>query len=465
MFRVGADRIEVSSGKFGETHFEDMLADISRVAADLPFAGYDSSSLPYDRSIAGHHDIAYHAFVYLRHVLLVDGRDNRVDSLSTAVEAIYRDPHRRTKREREAVSPSRIRTINRTTLAEISRGTQEGSRGGRIVIAGRTISLPNTVTQPRARYTTDNAENRFIKNFLEQCLSIVDLVEESFQARDRIVQDCVAMRKRLSHLLGHALWSEVGRMNQVPAGSQVLQRRRGYRQVFEHFQRLRLSSRLPLSDDKTKDLLEVKDIAELFELWCYFRVVNAMKTVLGGPAVARAGLRATRKQVDVPWDYSVRWANGVALLYNLRFSRSKPVARRSASVPLRPDITLSVPSKTGLQLHIFDAKFRLRNLAKMFSDDEGEKRSGATFKRDDLYKMHTYRDAILHASSAWALYPGDLFRFFDERGKGPAVTEPSQCGSGLNGVGAVPLRPGEDEDSALTEVLRLACGDVVGLPD
>ena len=52
---------------------------------------------------------------------------------------------------------------------------------------------------------------------------------------------------------------------------------------------------------------------------------------------------------------------------------------------------------------------------------------------DDLHKMHSYRDAVTAARSAWVLYPGDVTELFLDEGA-----------DALNpvGVGAFPARPG-----------------------
>jgi predicted component of viral defense system (DUF524 family) len=63
-------------------------------------------------------------------------------------------------------------------------------------------------------------------------------------------------------------WGGIGVMGHVPVGSTVLQRRRGYREVFGHFARLRLAARVPRDHRVVHRLLETKDIAELYELWC-----------------------------------------------------------------------------------------------------------------------------------------------------------------------------------------------------
>ncbi len=64
---------------------------------------------------------------------------------------------------------------------------------------------------------------------------------------------------------------------------------------------------------------------------------------------------------------------------------------------LRPDISIVVPDGPNAGLYLLDAKFKLQKLDSAMKDEEDrevetEERHG-TFKRADLYKMHTYRDA------------------------------------------------------------------------
>jgi hypothetical protein len=66
---------------------------------------------------------------------------------------------------------------------------------------------------------------------------------------------------------------------------------------------------------------------------------------------------------------------------------------------------------------VFDAKFRLKATdlsatEDTYEDDVASGQLTRVVKRADLYKMHTYRDA-LGARAAIALYPGDEAVFYD----------------------------------------------------
>ena len=59
-------------------------------------------------------------------------------------------------------------------------------------------------------------------------------------------------------------------------------------------------------------------------------------------------------------------------------------------------------------------------------EEDNETGSGTTFKKEDIYKMHTYRDAIRGCRGAYMLYPGNETRIF-----------PVDGDEGIDGVGAV----------------------------
>jgi predicted component of viral defense system (DUF524 family) len=232
----------------------------------------------------------------------------------------------------------------------------------------------------------------------------------------------------------------------LPAASTVLQRRRGYRDVFRHFSRLRLATRrLPLSQHEARDLLESRDIARLYELWTYFAVVETMSELLGPPASADVH-EASTFQVDVRKGFTVRWRGGPAVVYNACFGERPP--RRSYSLRLYPDVIVELP---GGQVHVLDAKFKLRWTERDDNVEEGARRE-STSKEEDLYKMHAYRDAILGARSAWILYPGEELRFFGTNGTSVKGAEPLPPAP-LEGVGAIPLLPEPGGRDALRRVL------------
>lgn len=108
----------------------------------------------------------------------------------------------------------------------------------------------------------------------------------------------------------------------------------------------------------------------------------------------------------------------------------------SYSLTLRPDVSIALERGSRRSRVFLDAKYRVDGFSKAFigdqDPDEGLGEPEGTFKPDDLYKMHTYRDAVGGAFAAVAVYPGSERRLY------PPVRDDFIA---RGGVGAVPLRP------------------------
>ncbi len=454
-------RLEVRSGKWGSSHFDRMLRELKDIAASLPFAAASGSALPFDRSVPIEQDVLYHAFVYLRHILTeVDDETN----LARAYAIVLADPHQRLVTDSREVRPELARSVSPRSIFDLVSGrvrlTPAGPASDTPLARALNGRIPERVREEVAHRHVDTAENRFARAFLGQIRWVLEQMQRAVSTRAdsdlfarRIRLDCAQLERLLAPIVGHRFWREIGSMIVVPEASVVLQRRRGYRHIFEHFAKLRLASRVPLSSRDVRRLLEAKDIATLYELWCYFKVVDAVREQLGRPDEA-SSVRYDDFGPSVEHGYRVCWPGGVEVVYNPRFRRTDGGCRSSYSVPLRPDIAIILPRCDGWVVHLLDAKFKLQTLADVIADgqdDDPDAGGAATFKRADLYKMHTYRDAIPAAQTVWVLYPGTDMRFFDE--SGDIVAGGSQLGPKASGVGAAPMRPEEGGDGVLREVV------------
>lgn len=449
-------RVVVHSDKWEEADFEGMLFEITKRMALLPFAAGTGGERDHERSSHAEPRVLYHAFVYLRHLLSASAMPD--DRLVPALRLILARPHRRFERVSSWTPLDRVQRVEPRALLGMvtprARLTRAPRSRGNVLAAALGGHLPQQVEETRNQSTVDVPENQFVKAFLGQALGIVEemrvaasnLADGPF--RRRIVADCEAMARELLPLRRHALWDEVSELRRVPAESQVLQRRRGYREVLRCFVRLRLTARLPLRTEATMRLLEIKDIAALYELWSFFEVERQVSRGLGRPPIEAGAAHVGAFGANLGRGLRVAWDGGVELYYNLTYSRSR--RDRSYSLPLRPDIVLRVPNGPCEGDHLFDAKFKVRRLddavpAGEDVDDvaQAAERRGV-WKHADLYKMHTYRDAIPSARSVWILYPGSDFCFFDEaHGR---ITELDGLVVPANGVGAIPLLPGEKGD-------------------
>ncbi|WP_318826328.1 nuclease domain-containing protein [Burkholderia cepacia] len=106
--------------------------------------------------------------------------------------------------------------------------------------------------------------------------------------------------------------------------------------------------------------------------------------------------------------------------YNKRFGATTERAMRGSwTRALHPDYTLSfwpegiteaAAEREELLVHVhLDAKYRVENIEGLFGveeDDDADDEVDGNYKRQDLLKMHAYRDAIKRSQGAYVLYPG-----------------------------------------------------------
>lgn len=204
---------------------------------------------------------------------------------------------------------------------------------------------------------------------------------------------------------------------------------------------MRAAARIPLDKDTVeKRLLGVKDVATLYELWCYFAVVKAVGQVLRRAPDFVEEYDVTIDKVTAGRGFIVKWSRGPTVHYNPTFTFTEDPPWRSASLMLRPDIVIEIERAGQIELHVFDAKLKVEGVVSLGSDSEAADDADEDdvdplkFKKEDIAKMHAYRDALPHVRSARVLYPGNVVRAFPALEAGATDTDV---------VGAIPLVPGQ----------------------
>ena len=148
---------------------------------------------------------------------------------------------------------------------------------------------------------------------------------------------------------------------------------------------------------------------------------------------------------------TARFEGGWELIFNKAFSAGAG-PWRSYSVQLRPDFVLA---HQGVPLVGLDAKFRFdrKDFERAADEDEEPSDSAEALTEDsnlrmaknaDIYKMHTYRDA-LDLQCVLAVYPGDEAVLYESDGGrrmnvslADFIADPAP-----GGVGAITLSPEE----------------------
>lgn len=293
--------------------------------------------------------------------------------------------------------------------------------------------------------------------------------------------------------LGRSLFHEVGEMRFAPLGSPVLQRKAGYREVLHWWLRFRTAAELSWKGGEELFHAGQRNVADLYEYWLFFELLGWFcKTCKGGerPPVEQLidGLEEGAPNLLLRKQYQLGPFEGTFVgqsrrlnarfAYNRRFEVTQDRhAGGSWTRRLHPDYTLTFwpadlsseaeAERQELLVHVhFDAKYRVENveglfglndeglsdeqLAARFEEEEKDEREG-NYKRQDLLKMHAYRDAIKRSQGAYVLYPGRANEAVKMRGSHEILP-------GLGAFGVAPNESGAPQgldslEAFLNEVL------------
>ena len=433
--------IEVRSRKMGYLDdYRIMLDDISERLAALIF-DYGSPTAVYTQRAALDEHVAYLDYLFLRYLM-----DEK--RLPLHFRLVAANPHRTTEREIVWTDLALARSLTPRSLQTVYAHAEHLARPQRVIAPALQSQLhgyvPRRLLDDRVVTTFDTAPNRFVKHFLGQLILKLRELEVRFGASVRgqhLAADCRRWRRSVEKLERAHFLEEVGEMHVYPAGSQVLLKREGYRQLNDYYRRFLLTGKVVW--EGFEELLKTpnKDLATLYEYWCFFQLLDAVAAALDAQIDPRQFIVEERDIFRVTIDQSGNSHGQVGratVYYNRHFYHR---AGGSYSVTLHPDYTVELPDGRRF---VFDAKYKYHDLGQFMSDvsadEEREEEERLVYKKGDLYKMHTYRDA-LGAQAVFVLYPGNEFRAF--RRDSFELSRPAELTPDFAGVGAIELRVGE----------------------
>jgi len=336
-------------------------------------------------------------------------------------------------------------------------------------------SIPREVVSVRTETSVDNGPNRFVRFALTRWRDVLVVIKDALKASSggfavtRGLDEITVVLEHIQGLLSEELFREVGPLTAFPAGNQVLQRREGYRDVLRAYLQFELAAKLAWKGGEDVYRAGQRDVAALYEYWTFMQLAQVVADICEGTFDLAdlievdqygLGLRLRRGRTTIVKGVTSRFGRRLSL--ELWFNREFSGRPESWSLRMRPDCSLEIRPIEGDQggtfdpvwLH-FDAKYRIT-----FVDVDamnlvtGEEPSGdrvGRAKREDLLKMHAYRDAIRRSAGAYVLYPGvcnnvDPFQEYHEL---------------LPGLGAFALRPVDSGAPIGTSALTKFLNDVL----
>ena len=447
-----------------ENEYKKMLSDVADKSAEaLLHGGFIASDLFELEAKEGKLDLT--ALSFLANKL-------ESDEFRNALATIKAHPDHRWVEEQLLVPPGKG-SVGGQTLAKAI------SQGGRKVKVPPHLNhlpiefLPECIPKRNSINDFDSIANRFIKHILLtwQLFATEKIRELQAKAREdgsvsprvsRAIEKLDVIDQVCSTALRDEPLRSAGRLTSFPQANTVLTSRPGYRDIFRMFLRYRLEAKLAMPDQLDSFSISKKNVAALYEMWCYLEVLRCLEQILGQGNFKKLFKVNDKKfalnlvvgeESRVEWDHSHQGRKvHVSLWYNKSFTSLVNDGAQSWSKDYKPDISMHVrpvgevindEDRSSLDVWIhFDAKYKLE-VVKENIDRNIE--AGARVTEDDVSKMHAYRDAIRNSSGAYVLFPGtyqDKFEEFDEI---------------LPGVGAFPLRPAdtesEEDQRALTKFI------------
>ena len=313
--------------------------------------------------------------------------------------------------------------------------------------------------------SNDTQENRFLKYALGEISKkynqLKARIESLKNTSDDMRENMKKMQATLKHLQHNPFFRTVGRFKGLNQESLILQKASGYSQAYRTWNLLRRA--YSLNDGIYR--LQTKDIATLYEIWCFIEVSHVVKEQLG------LGDEDVDHRNRMEMNGVFTWELGkgehsrilfkkddvelAELVYNPKHTdkMNDNISMENiyvATVAQKPDIVLQLTKddmRKGMKMtYLFDAKYRI---------DGRDSHGVDTPPEDAINQMHRYRDAIYYKSHSSAelkkeiiggyiLFPGD---------GAPADVEVSKFYKTIDevNIGAFPLRPKDKHNRYLLE--------------
>lgn len=467
----GEVRLEVRSRKLNYLrHYRWMLRDLTDLATGILLDRFAPTSQRFRPNEARSSETAYQKFTLLGSLLWDSG-------LLAAFEQIRSRPHVAWQIEEELRLPQRGLKAGRSGVLELIRS------GPRVKWLNSYINglptLPRTITVDRPVETLDTVPNRFIKFALRRWIALLVALRRSLEQspdsapKRRGVLEVGACLDVLTAMFSEPILRDVGELTQLPTSNQVLLKREGYRDFLRAYIQVEGAAQLTWQGGEEIFHAGQRDLATLYEFWVFielFKVVRGLcRTLDGAPLLelseegVNLALKAGKEcRLSGSTEYLGR-AIRVDLFYNRAFRKHD---QASWTVSMRPDCSVrfsAVDASDGFEsvwLH-FDAKYRVDCIEEIVGDDEqvgtglGMAAQGpGQAKRDDLLKMHAYRDAIRRSVGSYVLYPGVT-------GNEDESKEFKEYHEILPGLGAFALLPSDDGAPIGIGVLRRFLNDAI----
>ena len=417
---------EVRSKKMNyDEHYPAMIADLAKAASGLIF--YEKSpTFKYINFQQRVNKSFYEDFMFLEYIF-------RPENLLSAYGYIRRDPHKILQQYVETVPTTFASAIGPSDLINIITNPGNLSKTNQTPLNWPSQMgnyIPKRISQKDYLETRDTPENRFVKYFLGLLHELIIEMNIYVKSKDKDGYPVEKIREYNEIIQEFTLdgWlKDVGELCHMPSNSQVLQKKEGYREILDYFLIFEFAFNFQWEEVKEDIKGYQKKLSDLYEYWCYLKLTKILSQLQKSRTNYESIFEFNRKEWSIKIKKGMKSSQkffivkdenefNLELTYNNTYSRSE-LESYSYSLSMRPDYSLMITTDNQSFLLHFDAKYKCD--------------IKTTFKSEDIYKMHTYKDAIKDTLGAYVLYPGRKTKIYRE------------SSTILPSVGAFPLTPGK----------------------
>jgi predicted component of viral defense system (DUF524 family) len=469
--QLGTASMEIRSRKLDYlSHYRWMLRDLAKAAGNIVMERFAAVQQRFNPNESLEPQTAYERFALVQGLLLSP-------LFQAAFQEILASPHRGWRKEMELRSPGLGIPANSVAVHEL---LKTGPRVGwpASTVPGLT-TVPRVVEVGQVEVTLDTIPNQFLKFALTEWIGLISSLAAAIErlspgpTLERARKETSRVLEALTAMLAEPIFRTVSDLDHFPSENQVLQRREGYRDFFQLYAMVNAAAQLIWSRNDRLFTAGQRDVSTLYEYWAFLQLLESLRSLCWSFDISPL-IRPSQGMADVTLAQGneIRLSGmstrldrsiNVELFFNRGFSKGPG---GSWTRPMRPDCSVRLTAGTegpssGDEVWVhFDAKYRIDHLEQIFgpatADEEAPSErmpaESTAAKRDDLLKMHAYRDAIQRSAGAYVLYPGASERESEKF---------KQYHEILPGLGAFALRPGEFERPEGSAVLERFLDDVL----
>ena len=374
-------RIEVFPSKISyKEDYQDMLQDISN---EIAGAVLDFMRNTYQEFSIGSTQNTVPAlfFEIIKRIF---------DKFQNAANTIISSPHHKLYVEHPVVPAHKVKKIDNQTIKWLQKHPEH------VVPMYACYSAVKAPTVKK-QITYNTLENQFAKFILKSTIKKLRDFRERYTRSTRKPEDTVlnsvdSMTAVLNKLVNTTFLREVDDYRATQSMSLVFEMAPGYRELYKYY--LMMQRGLSVHGDVFR--MSHKDTAQLYEYWCFIKLVTLMKRnyrlassdviKVDNTGVTISLVKGKKSEVKF---VNPRTGEMITLAYN-------PGEQNTQTVNQKPDNVLTLEKK-GSNVpykYVFDAKYRIENNpSDPFYPDT---KPGP--KVSDINTMHRYRDSIVYES-------------------------------------------------------------------